>query len=124
MLKWKPMNSSPLETWIHKSGKVVLSGDSCPSMPSCRAQGAVMAVEDAGVVDSLSTTLSSSSTWRSFYTYMRTHETKDADMHPAMEAEMSGDVLEAEGSQNEWADRKACRVQFGHDAKWMWRDDD
>ncbi|EJU02716.1 FAD/NADP-binding domain-containing protein, partial [Dacryopinax primogenitus] len=143
-LKWKLMDRGPLETWIHKSGKVVLLGDSCHPMLPYRAQGAAMAVEDAAVLGSLFTHLSSPSQIPFFlqaYEQLRharctdtqaqarlnqkifhlpdgeAQETRDADMCRAMEAELSGEALEAEGSQNQWADRKKSRVQFGYDAE-------
>lgn len=31
-LSWKLMDRDPLETWIHKDGKLVLLGDSCHPM--------------------------------------------------------------------------------------------
>ena len=31
-LKWRLMDRQPLESWVHKSGKVVLLGDSCHPM--------------------------------------------------------------------------------------------
>ncbi|TDL21438.1 FAD/NAD(P)-binding domain-containing protein [Rickenella mellea] len=52
-LKWKLMDRSPLPTWIHPEGKVVLLGDACHPMLPYRAQGAAMAVEDAAVLGNL-----------------------------------------------------------------------
>jgi hypothetical protein len=34
-LNWKLMDRDPLETWIHKGGKLVLLGDSCHPMLVC-----------------------------------------------------------------------------------------
>ncbi|KAG1725404.1 uncharacterized protein EDB91DRAFT_1168325 [Suillus paluster] len=52
-LNWKLMDRDPLETWIHKDGKLVLLGDSCHPMLPYRAQGSAMAVEDAAVLGNL-----------------------------------------------------------------------
>ncbi|TDL23537.1 FAD/NAD(P)-binding domain-containing protein [Rickenella mellea] len=49
-LKWRLMDRSPLDTWVHPSGRVVLLGDSCHPMLPYRAQGAAMALEDASVL--------------------------------------------------------------------------
>ncbi|KAH9938896.1 FAD/NAD(P)-binding domain-containing protein [Epithele typhae] len=60
-LKWRLMDRKPLPTWIHPSYKVVLLGDACHPMLPYRAQGAAMAVEDAAVLGSLLSRLSSPS---------------------------------------------------------------
>ncbi|KZV70868.1 FAD/NAD-P-binding domain-containing protein [Peniophora sp. CONT] len=52
-LKWRLMGRKPLPTWVHPAGRVVLLGDSCHPMLPYRAQGAAMAVEDAGVLGAL-----------------------------------------------------------------------
>lgn len=52
-LSWKLMDRDPLETWIHKDGKLVLLGDSCHPMLPYRAQGSAIAVEDAAVLGNL-----------------------------------------------------------------------
>ncbi|KAJ8596570.1 FAD/NAD(P)-binding domain-containing protein [Rhizopogon salebrosus TDB-379] len=57
-LNWKLMDRDPLETWIHKGGKLVLLGDSCHPMLPYRAQGSAMAVEDAAVLGNLFSHLS------------------------------------------------------------------
>ncbi|KAI7968519.1 hypothetical protein EIK77_006538 [Talaromyces pinophilus] len=46
-LKWQNAEIEKLETWISKSGKVVLIGDASHAMVPYMAQGAAMAVEDA-----------------------------------------------------------------------------
>ncbi|KAJ5626407.1 hypothetical protein N7510_002716 [Penicillium lagena] len=46
-LKWQNAEIEKLETWVSKSGKVVLIGDSSHAMVPYMAQGAAMAVEDA-----------------------------------------------------------------------------
>ncbi|KAF5341508.1 hypothetical protein D9757_014255 [Collybiopsis confluens] len=46
-LKYKIMDSQPLKTWVHPSGRVTLVGDACHPMTPYRAQGAAMAIEDA-----------------------------------------------------------------------------
>ncbi|KAI6115946.1 hypothetical protein F5141DRAFT_1212557 [Pisolithus sp. B1] len=43
-LKWKLMDSAPLETWIHEDGKLALLGDACHPMLPYVGQGAAMAV--------------------------------------------------------------------------------
>ncbi|KAI0699405.1 FAD/NAD(P)-binding domain-containing protein [Cytidiella melzeri] len=57
-LKWRLMDRLPLETWVHKSGRVALLGDSCHPMLPYRAQGAAMAIEDAAVLGNLFSRLS------------------------------------------------------------------
>ncbi|KAH9840609.1 uncharacterized protein C8Q71DRAFT_904711 [Rhodofomes roseus] len=52
-LKWRLMDRKPLETWIHPAGRVALLGDACHPMLPYRAQGAAMAIEDAGVLGNL-----------------------------------------------------------------------
>lgn len=52
-LNWKLIDRDPLETWIHKDGKLVLLGDSCHPMLPYRAQGSAIAVEDAAVLGNL-----------------------------------------------------------------------
>jgi len=54
-------------------------------------------------------------------------QTRDADMRSAMEAELNGEAIEAEGNQNQWADKKKSKAQFSYDAdeeanKW-WREE-
>lgn len=46
-LKWQNAEIEKLETWISKSGKVVLIGDASHGMVPYMAQGAAMAIEDA-----------------------------------------------------------------------------
>ncbi|KZT51075.1 FAD/NAD(P)-binding domain-containing protein [Calocera cornea HHB12733] len=143
-LKWKLMDRGPLETWIHKSGKVVLLGDSCHPMLPYRAQGAAMAVEDAAVLGSLLSHISSPAQIPFFlraYQDLRharctdtqaqarlnqlifhlpdgpEQQARDEDMRRAMEAELGGQALEAEGNQNQWADKKKSKKQFGYDAE-------
>ncbi|TFY78523.1 hypothetical protein EWM64_g5491 [Hericium alpestre] len=49
-LKWRLMDRSALEHWVHPKGRVALLGDSCHPMLPYRAQGAAMAIEDAAVL--------------------------------------------------------------------------
>ncbi|KAI6046392.1 hypothetical protein EDC04DRAFT_3006615 [Pisolithus marmoratus] len=58
-LKWKLMDRAPLETWVHKDGKLALLGDSCHPMLPYAAQGVAMAIEDAAVLGNLFSRLSS-----------------------------------------------------------------
>ncbi|KAL0956818.1 hypothetical protein HGRIS_002929 [Hohenbuehelia grisea] len=58
-LIWPLLDRAPLDTWIHKDGKVVLLGDACHPMLPYRAQGSAMAVEDAAVLGNLLSRLSS-----------------------------------------------------------------
>lgn len=58
-LKWKLMDRAPLETWVHKDGRLALLGDSCHPMLPYRAQGSAMAIEDAAVLGNLFSRLSS-----------------------------------------------------------------
>ncbi|THH15909.1 hypothetical protein EW146_g4651 [Bondarzewia mesenterica] len=58
-LKWRLMDRQALDTWIHPKGRVVLLGDACHPMLPYRAQGAAMAIEDAGVLGGLLSHLSS-----------------------------------------------------------------
>jgi len=143
-LKWKLMDRGPLETWIHTSGKVVLLGDSCHPMLPYRAQGAAMAVEDAACLGSLLSHLTSPQQIPFFlhaYQSLRharctdtqaqarlnqkifhlpdgpEQQARDEDMRQAMEAELSGRLFEAEGSQNQWADKKKSKAQFSYDAE-------
>ncbi|KAE9404011.1 FAD/NAD-binding domain-containing protein, partial [Gymnopus androsaceus JB14] len=53
ILESKLLICRPLESWIHKSGRAVLLGDSCHPMLPYRAQGAAMAIEDAAVLGNL-----------------------------------------------------------------------
>ncbi|KZO91484.1 FAD/NAD(P)-binding domain-containing protein [Calocera viscosa TUFC12733] len=153
-LKWKLMDRGPLETWIHPSGRVVLLGDSCHPMLPYRAQGAAMAVEDAAVLGSLLSHISSPTQIPFFlraYEQLRharctdtqaqarlnqkifhlpdgaAQRERDEDMRQAMEAEFSGQAGEAEGNQNQWADKKKSRLQFGYDAEGVaegwWREE-
>ncbi|KAI0347313.1 FAD/NAD(P)-binding domain-containing protein [Trametopsis cervina] len=57
-LKWRLMDRQPLDTWVHKSGRVALLGDACHPMLPYRAQGAAMAIEDAAVLGNLFSRLS------------------------------------------------------------------
>ncbi|KAL4247676.1 FAD/NAD(P)-binding domain superfamily protein [Abortiporus biennis] len=158
-LKWRLMDRQPLETWVHKSGKIALLGDSCHPMLPYRAQGAAMAIEDAAVIGNLFSHLShrdqiapllhayqdlryertantqASSTLNQKIFHLPDgpeQEARDYDMKIAMEAELKairGEAdsgFEAEGSANQWADKRKSAVQFGYDAdeeaeKW-WRD--
>ncbi|EJC99727.1 FAD/NAD-binding domain-containing protein [Fomitiporia mediterranea MF3/22] len=58
-LRWRLTDHDPLERWIHPAGRVVLLGDACHPMLPYRAQGAAMAFEDAAVLGSLLSRLSS-----------------------------------------------------------------
>ncbi|KAI6011791.1 hypothetical protein EDC04DRAFT_2609745 [Pisolithus marmoratus] len=58
-LKWKLVDRAPLETWVHKDGKLALLGDSCHPMLPYAGQGAAVAIEDAAVLGNLFSHLSS-----------------------------------------------------------------
>jgi salicylate hydroxylase len=58
-LSWTLMDRAPLETWVHKDGKLALLGDACHPMLPYRAQGSAMAVEDGAVLGNLFSRLSS-----------------------------------------------------------------
>ncbi|KAL4073711.1 hypothetical protein V8B97DRAFT_1865579 [Scleroderma yunnanense] len=58
-VKWKLLDHAPLKSWVHKDGRLVLLGDSCHPMLPYRAQGSAMAIEDAAVLGSLFSRLSS-----------------------------------------------------------------
>lgn len=58
-IKWTLMDHAPLETWVHKGGKVTLLGDACHPMLPYGAQGAAMAIEDAAVLGNMFSRLSS-----------------------------------------------------------------
>lgn len=49
-LKWQNAEIEKLDTWVSKSGKVVLIGDSSHGMVPYMAQGAAMAIEDGVVI--------------------------------------------------------------------------
>jgi salicylate hydroxylase len=49
-LKWQNAEIEKLDTWVSRSGRVVLIGDSSHGMVPYMAQGAAMAVEDGIVV--------------------------------------------------------------------------
>ncbi|KAI6007630.1 FAD/NAD(P)-binding domain-containing protein [Pisolithus orientalis] len=52
-IKWRLMDHAPLETWVHKGGKLTLLGDACHPVLPYGAQGAAMAIEDAAVLGNL-----------------------------------------------------------------------
>jgi len=58
-LKWRLMDRLPLDTWIHPAGRVALLGDACHPMLPYRAQGAAMAIEDAAMLGTLLSHISS-----------------------------------------------------------------
>jgi salicylate hydroxylase len=58
-MNWTLMDRAPLDTWVHRDGKVALLGDSCHPMLPYRAQGSAMAVEDAAVLGNLFSRISS-----------------------------------------------------------------
>jgi salicylate hydroxylase len=58
-MNWTLMDRAPLDTWVHKDGKVALLGDSCHPMLPYRAQGSAMAVEDGAVLGNLFSRISS-----------------------------------------------------------------
>ncbi|ETW76283.1 hypothetical protein HETIRDRAFT_156655 [Heterobasidion irregulare TC 32-1] len=57
-LKWRLMDRPALDSWVHPKGRIVLLGDACHPMLPYRAQGAAMAIEDAGVLGALLSHLS------------------------------------------------------------------
>ncbi|KAF7335898.1 hypothetical protein MSAN_02326800 [Mycena sanguinolenta] len=52
-LIWPLFDRDPLGTWVHPSGRVALLGDACHPMLPYTAQGSAMAIEDAAVLGSL-----------------------------------------------------------------------
>ncbi|KAH9837783.1 uncharacterized protein C8Q71DRAFT_561138 [Rhodofomes roseus] len=52
-LEWRLLDRQPLKTWMHPAGKLTLLGDACHPMLPYRAQGAAMAIEDAAVLGTL-----------------------------------------------------------------------
>ncbi|KIJ60015.1 hypothetical protein HYDPIDRAFT_32595 [Hydnomerulius pinastri MD-312] len=150
-LNWKLMDRAPLDTWVHKDGKLALLGDSCHPM----------LVEDAAVIGNLFSHVSSRAqitpllhAYQSIR-YARTAETqgssrlnqrifhlpdgpaqeeRDRQMRAAMEdalREARGEPPLAtsgssKGNANQWADKEKTAIQFGYDAdeeaeKW-WRE--
>ncbi|ELU37079.1 salicylate 1-monooxygenase [Rhizoctonia solani AG-1 IA] len=135
-LKWALRDRLPLDTWIHKSNKVVLLGDACHPMLPYRAQGAAMAIEDGCVLGNLFSRVSNPSQVPYFLRAYETlrlsrtantqaqsrlnqkifhyedgpeQEARDASMRAAMRGE-------TEGSANQWADKAKSKVQFSYDA--------
>ncbi|KAJ7771300.1 salicylate hydroxylase [Mycena maculata] len=49
-LKWKLVDFSQLQRWVHPSGRVALLGDACHPMMPYLAQGAAQATEDAATL--------------------------------------------------------------------------
>ncbi|KAG9082634.1 hypothetical protein FS749_003946 [Ceratobasidium sp. UAMH 11750] len=135
-LKWALRDRLPLDTWIHKSNKVVLLGDACHPMLPYRAQGAAMAIEDGCVLGNLFSRLTSPDEIPYF---LRAYETlrlartantqaqsrlnqkifhyadgpEQEERDASMRAAMAG---KTEGSANQWADKEKNKVQFSYDA--------
>ncbi|KAG9101571.1 hypothetical protein FS749_005800 [Ceratobasidium sp. UAMH 11750] len=134
-LKWALRDRLPLDTWIHKSNKVVL-GDACHPMLPYRAQDAAMAIEDGCVLGNLFSRITSPDgipyCLRAYKTLRlaRTantqaqsrlnqqilhyadgpeQEERDASMRSAMAGK-------TEGSANQWADKQKNKIQFSYDA--------
>ncbi|GBE85602.1 FAD-dependent monooxygenase OpS4 [Sparassis crispa] len=143
-LKWRLMDRQPLDTWIDKSGRVILLGDACHPMLPYRAQGAAMAIEDAATLGKLLSHLSSMEQLTALlnaYQDLRLprtaatqassrlnqkifhlpdgpeQEARDTAMRTAMEAEFAGSVAGSEGNPNQWADQRKNEIQFGYDAE-------
>ncbi|QRV81381.1 FAD-binding domain protein [Ceratobasidium sp. AG-Ba] len=145
-LKWALRDRLPLDTWIHKSNKVVLLGDACHPMLPYRAQGAAMAIEDGCVLGNLFSRVNSTD---EIAYYLRAYETlrlartantqaqsrlnqkifhypdgpEQEERDASMRAAMAG---KTEGSANQWADKTKNKIQFSYDAdeaaeEW-WRD--
>ncbi|KAG8741018.1 hypothetical protein FRC10_003441 [Ceratobasidium sp. 414] len=145
-LKWALRDRLPLDTWIHKSNKVVLLGDACHPMLPYRAQGAAMAIEDGCVLGNLFSRVNSTDDIPYF---LRAYETlrlartantqaqsrlnqkifhyadgpEQEERDASMRAAMAG---KTEGSANQWADKGKNKIQFSYDAdeaaeEW-WRD--
>ncbi|KEP50186.1 FAD/NAD-binding domain protein [Rhizoctonia solani 123E] len=135
-LKWALRDRLPLDTWIHKSNKVVLLGDSCHPMLPYRAQGAAMAIEDGCVLGNLFSRVSDPAQIPYFLRAYETlrlprtantqaqsrlnqkifhhedgpeQEARDASMRAAMRGQ-------TEGSANQWADKAKSKFQFSYDA--------
>ncbi|CCO31530.1 3-hydroxybenzoate 6-hydroxylase [Rhizoctonia solani AG-1 IB] len=135
-LKWALRDRLPLDTWIHKSNKVVLLGDACHPMLPYRAQGAAMAIEDGSVLGNLFSHLTDASQIPYFLRAYETlrlsrtantqaqsrlnqkifhyedgpeQEARDASMRAAMRGQ-------TEGSANQWADKAKSKTQFSYDA--------
>ncbi|KAG8732333.1 hypothetical protein FRC10_000981 [Ceratobasidium sp. 414] len=134
-LKWALRDRLPLDTWIHKSNKVLL-GDACHPMLPHRAQGAAMAIEDGCVLGNLISRVNSTDdmpyflrayeTLRStalepedFYTDGPEQEERNASMRAAMAGK-------TKGSANQWADKGKNKIHFSYDpdetAEEWWRD--
>ncbi|KAG1767425.1 FAD/NAD(P)-binding domain-containing protein [Suillus occidentalis] len=146
-LSWKLMDRDPLETWIHKDGKLVLLGDSCHPM----------LVEDAAVLGNLFSRLAHHSqilpllhayqsirydraTATQISSRLNQHifhlpdgpqqEKRDREMRAATEdalrvAHGGKSTLSSAGNANQWADKEKSLIQFSYDAdeeaeKW-WR---
>ncbi|KAI0296726.1 FAD/NAD-P-binding domain-containing protein [Multifurca ochricompacta] len=141
-LKWRLMDRKPLSTWVHPHGRLVLLGDACHPMLPYRAQGAAIAVEDAAVLGSLFSRVSSLTQVPALlhaYQDLRlpratvTQESsrlnqkifhlpdgpaqraRDGAMRAAMAAELDGKPI-PDGNPNQWADRTKSQAQFGYDA--------
>ncbi|KAI0052821.1 FAD/NAD-P-binding domain-containing protein [Auriscalpium vulgare] len=143
-LKWRLMDRSPLPTWVHPKGRLVLLGDACHPMLPYRAQGAAMAIEDAAVLGNLLSRISAKEQLPGFLhayqeiRYTRASEVqsssrlnqhifhlpdgpeqraRDAAMRDAMAAEFDPAAASnaLEGNPNQWADRSKSQALFGYD---------
>ncbi|KAF9267386.1 FAD/NAD(P)-binding domain-containing protein [Marasmius fiardii PR-910] len=53
VLKWRMLQSEPLDRWVHMDGPITLLGDACHIFPPRYGQGANLAIEDAAVFGNL-----------------------------------------------------------------------
>ncbi|KAI0029882.1 FAD/NAD(P)-binding domain-containing protein [Vararia minispora EC-137] len=145
-LDWRLVDRPPVPQWVHTDGKLTLLGDACHPMLPYRAQGAAMAIEDAAVLGTLLSHITSREQLPAFlaaYQDIRIDRAtkaqlssrlnqrifhhpdgpeqlaRDASMREAMIAFQSGnsEALTHTGNANQWADRQKNIESFSYDAE-------
>lgn len=132
--KWRLLNSTEMDTWLHPAGKFVLLGDACHATLPYLAQGAAMAIEDGAVLGGLLGKLEDRSqlgpllaTYESLrkkrttrIVQESTHQRDvfhlpDGKEQEGRDAIMLADELKA-GFPNKWRDPEMQRFLFAYDA--------
>ncbi|KAG0701265.1 FAD/NAD(P)-binding domain-containing protein [Suillus ampliporus] len=94
-LNWKLMDRDPLETWIHKDGKLVLLGDSYH----------LMLVDDAAVLGNIFSHLAHRS---QIVLLLHAYQSIRYDRATA--------IQDSARNANQWADKEKNTIQFAYDA--------
>jgi salicylate hydroxylase len=142
-LKWQNAEIEKLDTWVSKSGRVVLIGDSSHGMVPYMAQGAAMAVEDGIVIaECLARARSSSEIPRlmRFFEKLRLdrcyiildaarnngniwhladgpeQQKRDEQMRHRSVVKIASTATTTHDNPNKWSDPKFQPWMFGHDA--------